>query len=175
MRGERGRPEDRREEGLVRRKRDIKVDADAEPELDDEQDGCAHAVSAQSVEPRLGRDRLDVVLGRSHGVSRCSRRAGFRLRQGMIAPPVMSRTTPVIQAAASEARKAAALATSWGVPSRLSGWTSAKATCWSLGIRSRLRSVRMVSGAMQLARIPNGPACAATSFVSSTTAALAAP
>lgn len=81
----------------------------------------------------------------------------------------------MIHAAASEARKAAAAATSAGVPSRFSGWNSAQASCWAAGICWRLRSVRMVSGAMQLARIPYGPAWAATSWVSRAMAALAAP
>jgi hypothetical protein len=38
----------------------------------------------------------------------------------MTAPPVMSKTKPVIQTAASEAPDAAALATSWRVPNRSS-------------------------------------------------------
>ena len=43
----------------------------------------------------------------------------------------------------------------------------------SFGIIARLLSVRIVSGAMQFARTPNGPACAATSFVKSSTPAFA--
>jgi hypothetical protein len=42
------------------------------------------------------------------------------------------------------------------------------------GIWLLLLSVRIVSGAMQLARTPNGPACMATSWVSSSIPALAA-
>jgi hypothetical protein len=95
--------------------------------------------------------------------------------QVMTAPPAISRTTPVIHAAASEARNTAAAATSAGVPSRFRGWNSAQSACWAAGISCRLRSVRMVSGAMQLARIPYGPAWAATSWVSRAIAALAAP
>ena len=71
----------------------------------------------------------------------------------------------MIQAAASEARNAAAAATSAGVPSRLSGWIPAQQVCWAAGISSRLRSVRMVSGAMQLARIA-GPHSTAIEIVS---------
>jgi hypothetical protein len=52
----------------------------------------------------------------------------------MTVPPAMSRTTPVIHAAASEARKAAAAAPSPGVPSRFSGWNSTQASCWAAGI-----------------------------------------
>jgi hypothetical protein len=48
------------------------------------------------------------------------------------------------------------------------------AVCWAGGIRSRLRSVRIVSGAMQFTRIRYVPAWAATSWVSMTMAALAA-
>jgi AcrR family transcriptional regulator len=43
----------------------------------------------------------------------------------------------VIQAASPEARNTAALATSWGVPRRLSGWKSTMAACCGGGIRSR--------------------------------------
>ena len=48
----------------------------------------------------------------------------------MTAPPVMSRISTVIQAAASEAKKTAAAATSCGVPSRFSGCWPAQAACW---------------------------------------------
>ena len=58
----------------------------------------------------------------------------------MTAPPATSNTTPVTQDASSEARKRAARATSSGVPSRLSGWSSFRESCWALGMRSRLRS-----------------------------------
>ena len=72
----------------------------------------------------------------------------------MTAPPATSNTTPVTQDASSEARKRAARATSSGVPSRLSGWSSFRESCWALGMRSRLRSVRITSGAMQFTRMP---------------------
>src|ERR1700732_5497260 len=39
------------------------------------------------------------------------------------------------------------------------------ASCWASGMRCLLRSVRIVSGAMQFARIPYGPTWTARSWV----------
>jgi hypothetical protein len=72
----------------------------------------------------------------------------------MTAPPLMSRTTPVIQLASSEARYTAARTTSCGVPSRRSGWDWISSCCCCSGIQALFFSVRIVSGAMQLARMP---------------------
>ena len=54
----------------------------------------------------------------------------------MTAPPLMSRTTPVIQLASSEARYTAARATSCGVPSRRSGWDWISSCCCCSGIQA---------------------------------------
>ena len=77
------------------------------------------------------------------------------------APPATSSTTPVIHAASSDTRKRAARAMSSGVPSRLIGWASTSDFFCASGIREMFRSVRIVSGAMQLTRIPLGPTCVA--------------
>jgi len=69
-----------------------------------------------------------------------------------------SRITPVIQLDSWDARKRAAWATSSGVPSRRRGCASTSIAFVASGIRRTLFSVRMVSGAMELARIPCGPA-----------------
>src|ERR1700730_1037719 len=72
---------------------------------------------------------------------------------------------PVIHLALSEARYRAASATSSGVPRRLMGCWLISASCWASGMRCLLRSVRIVSGAMQFARIPYGPTWTARSWV----------
>src|SRR5262249_1406321 len=83
--------------------------------------------------------------------------------QRITARPATSITVPVIQAALSLARKSAASATSAGVPSLCIGWLSRRDACNGSGMETFVRSVRMVSGAMQLARTPQAPAWAATS------------
>jgi AcrR family transcriptional regulator len=55
------------------------------------------------------------------------------------------------------------------------GWLSITAGRISGGILRSLPSVRIVSGAMQLARMPNGPAWSASAWVNSSIPALAAP
>ena len=73
----------------------------------------------------------------------------------------MSRTTPVIQLASSEARYTAARATSCGVPSPPQRVGLDQFLLLLLGIQALFFSVRIVSGAMQLARMPWGPTWAA--------------
>src|SRR6266487_924313 len=126
---------------------------------------------ARRDEPLAGRSLRDMAVSREgqlgHGHWVGAWLAQLRPPgQVITAPPVTSRIVPVIQAASPEARNTAALATSCVVPSRFSGWYSAMAACWAGGIRSWLRSVRIVSGAMQFTLIPCGPAWAATSWVS---------
>src|SRR4029450_9370673 len=65
----------------------------------------------------------------------------------------------LIHAELSEARNRAALATSSGVPSRRIGWFSRSDSCTCSGICCLFVSVMIVSGAMQLTRMPLGPAC----------------
>src|SRR5438093_6530941 len=90
---------------------------------------------------------------------------GNRSPYTIVAPPATSSTIPVIQPASSEARKRAARATSSGIPSRRIGCASINICRCVSGMRSLLRSVRIVSGAMQFTRIPNGPTWAARSCV----------
>jgi hypothetical protein len=66
----------------------------------------------------------------------------------------------VIQPDSSDARNSAAAATSSGVPSRRTGCWPTSSSCCAAGMRSRFRSVRIVSGAMQFTRTPAAPAWA---------------
>src|SRR5438876_1536365 len=90
---------------------------------------------------------------------------GNRSPYTIVAPPATSSTIPVIQPASSEARKRAARARSSGIPSRRIGCASINICRCVSGMRSLLRSVRIVSGAMQFTRIPKGPTWAARSCV----------
>src|SRR5438132_6433968 len=95
--------------------------------------------------------------------------SGARRRQPepytIVAPPATSSTIPVIQPASSEARKRAARAKASGIPRRRIGCASINICRCVSGMRSLLRSVRIVSGAMQFTRIPKGPTWAARSCV----------
>src|SRR5262245_14362062 len=73
------------------------------------------------------------------------------------APPETSRIAPVIQSLSDEARNKAVRATSSGDPRRLRGCESASCACSPAGIILKLRSVRIVSGAMQFTRTLWGP------------------
>src|SRR5207249_1486333 len=124
-----------------------------------------HVVVGQRIRTFMSRAdarlRMWVSLKRGRPVlDGCNRRP-----YTIVAPPATSSTIPVIQPASSEARNRAARATSSGIPSRRIGCASISICRCATGMRSLLRSVRIVSGAMQLARIPKGPTWAARSCV----------
>ena len=88
-------------------------------------------------------------------------------------PPSTPSTCPVMNAAASETRNAAACATSCGVPSRPSGVSSASAAVVCALCSSIIR-VSMTPGALQFTRTPLGPSSYASARVRPMSAALLA-
>ena len=124
------------------------------------------------MDPRLGRlharfnKLIELIkLNCEISTSRAPSRGASEDDQTITAPPAISSTVPVIQVDISDARNKAASATSRGTPSRRKGCREIMCSRLSSGILLWFRSVIIVSGAMQLTRIPSGPACAATSRV----------
>src|SRR6218665_211719 len=102
-----------------------------------------------------------------------------RTYHAAVIPPSITRSVPVMNEAASLARESAAVATSFGVPSRPSGCRATSCSRWAWGSLASLSSrsthgESTVPGLTQLQRIPAFAHCTAMCLVRPTTAALLA-
>ncbi len=89
-------------------------------------------------------------------------------------PPSMASMAPLMNAASSESRNAAALATSSGVPLRLSGICFVRSSYCSGVTKPSVAGVGTLPGAMALTRMPRGPSSPASTLVSPAMPCLAA-
>ena len=79
-----------------------------------------------------------------------------RIHPAAMMPPSMASMAPLMKAASSDSRNAAACATSSGVPLRLSGMFFARCSYCSGVTKPSVAGVGTLPGAIALTRIPRG-------------------